>query len=257
MTDGDWTTDPATNRKNTSATFKVVAEKIADMIRDDAALLLRGDTLLVAQCILAHLAHVHGFAPQQDEIERAMASQCTCGGIKAGRACQDTCAIFTSGHTPIKRLKDERDVFKAEAARLDLAMRSEQDRNRLWAHCVSQHANILPPETPLAEMQSYHDGEHRGPGTIRDHDPADRSYSLKKLGEVLSEAEDGSEVDETPAKPLVDPLRRTVATERTTAPIEWAEASVAIVGWLREDLVAARARIQELERERPPRPAAD
>jgi len=62
-------------------------------------------------------------------------------------------------------------------------------RIALWAHCVSEHAVILPPEITLEDLVDYHDSEHRGPGTIRNHDPASRTYSLQKLGRILSEAE--------------------------------------------------------------------
>lgn len=65
-----------------------------------------------------------------------------------------------------------------------------KERIKLWAHIVSQHSNIISPETPMKDLVDYHDNEHRGPGTIRNHDPKDRTYSLKKLGEVLSESED-------------------------------------------------------------------
>jgi hypothetical protein len=54
---------------------------------------------------------------------------------------------------------------------------------------VSEHAVILPPEITLEDLVDYHDSEHRGPGTIRNHDPASRTYSLQKLGRILSEAE--------------------------------------------------------------------
>lgn len=65
----------------------------------------------------------------------------------------------------------------------------KEDRIVLWAHCVSEHAAILPPEITLEDLASYHEHEHEGPGTIRNHDPASRTYSLKKMGQVLSESE--------------------------------------------------------------------
>lgn len=63
------------------------------------------------------------------------------------------------------------------------------DRALMWAHCVSEHAVIMKPDATFAQLQDFHDHEHEGPGTIRNHDPKSRAFSLKKLGQVLSEAE--------------------------------------------------------------------
>lgn len=63
-----------------------------------------------------------------------------------------------------------------------------EERLELWAHIVSEHCNMAPPGT-LADMIEYHMNEHEGPGTIRNHDPASRGYSLRKLAAVLSELE--------------------------------------------------------------------
>lgn len=60
----------------------------------------------------------------------------------------------------------------------------------LWAHLVATHAAILAPTASFKEMKELHDHEHQGPCTIRNHDPKDRSYSLKKLGQVLAESEE-------------------------------------------------------------------
>jgi hypothetical protein len=65
------------------------------------------------------------------------------------------------------------------------------DRIRLWAHCISEHAVIMSPEASEADLKDYHDHEHEGPGTIRNHPLASRAYTLKKIGVVLSEAEPG------------------------------------------------------------------
>lgn len=70
-------------------------------------------------------------------------------------------------------------VFDAEAY---------EERLELWAHIVSEHCNMAPPGT-LYSMLEYHDGEHEGPGTIRNHPVESRRYSLRKLAEVLSELE--------------------------------------------------------------------
>lgn len=65
---------------------------------------------------------------------------------------------------------------------------ASEERLELWAHIVSEHCNMAPPGT-LAEMLDYHDSEHEGPGTIRNHPVESRRYSLRKLAKVLSELE--------------------------------------------------------------------
>ena len=62
------------------------------------------------------------------------------------------------------------------------------DRLELWAHIVSEHCNMAPPGS-IASMLDFHEGEHEGPGTIRNHDPNSYHYSLRKLAAVLSELE--------------------------------------------------------------------
>jgi hypothetical protein len=62
-------------------------------------------------------------------------------------------------------------------------------RMALWAHCVSEHAAILSPEISFRDLEKYHDHEHGGPGTIRNHERSSRDYSIKKIGQVLSEAD--------------------------------------------------------------------
>ncbi len=75
--------------------------------------------------------------------------------------------------------------------RFENAVGSEtRDRLSLWAHVVSSHACMLNPMASMTEMVDYHEHEHDGPGTIRNHPREDRSYNLKKIGEVLSEAEE-------------------------------------------------------------------
>jgi hypothetical protein len=66
---------------------------------------------------------------------------------------------------------------------------TEQEQSQLWAHCVSRHCAIMDPKTSLNDLRDFHEHEHDGPGTIRNHDRADRSYSLKKIGQVLSDSE--------------------------------------------------------------------
>lgn len=62
-------------------------------------------------------------------------------------------------------------------------------RIELWAHLVSEHAGIWQLNASYASLVDSHDHEHTGPGTIRNHPVESRKYSLKKLGEVLSESE--------------------------------------------------------------------
>ncbi len=78
------------------------------------------------------------------------------------------------------------------ARRRDVA-KTKEDKLQLWAHIVSKHAAIVSPMATLRELQNYHNDEHEGPGTIRNHDPSSREFSIHRLGEVLieSEPEDG------------------------------------------------------------------
>lgn len=71
--------------------------------------------------------------------------------------------------------------------RLEIIEKRLEDAQKLWAHCVSEHAVVMAPDTPLEDLIEYHKSEHQGPGTIRDHDEASRVFDLKKIGQVLSE----------------------------------------------------------------------
>ncbi len=82
-----------------------------------------------------------------------------------------------------------------------------EDRLTLWAHIVAKHACIMATAATLEELIDYHDHEHQGPGTIRDHDRASRETSLHRLGAVLIEAE--PEDDVVIPQSLVDALLRT------------------------------------------------
>jgi len=64
------------------------------------------------------------------------------------------------------------------------------ERMKLWAHSVSEHSAILSPMMSLSELRKYHEHEHNGPCTIRNHDRDKRNYSLHKIGRVLSEADE-------------------------------------------------------------------
>lgn len=77
------------------------------------------------------------------------------------------------------------------------ASRVEENPAKLWAHIVSQHASMISPELPLADLIEIHEHEHDGPGTIRNHPRESREYSLHKIGKVLSEAEPAPEPPST------------------------------------------------------------
>ena len=68
--------------------------------------------------------------------------------------------------------------------------RVKNKRVELWAHLVSEHAGIWPLDATYDELKDEHDHEHKGPGTIRNHPEESRAYSVKKLGQVLSESEE-------------------------------------------------------------------
>ena len=66
-----------------------------------------------------------------------------------------------------------------------------EDRLTLWAHIVCKHASCIGFDSPLETLIEIHEHEHRGPGTIRNHDPASRDADVATLIHVLSEAESG------------------------------------------------------------------
>lgn len=64
-----------------------------------------------------------------------------------------------------------------------------EDRLVLWGHIISKHAACVGLDMPIEDLIALHEHEHNGPGTIRNHPRESREYSLKKIGEVLSESE--------------------------------------------------------------------
>jgi hypothetical protein len=66
-----------------------------------------------------------------------------------------------------------------------------EDRLTLWAHIVCRHASCVGLDMSLNDLVKIHDHEHRGPGTIRNHDLASRDADIATLIHVLSEADDG------------------------------------------------------------------
>jgi hypothetical protein len=65
-----------------------------------------------------------------------------------------------------------------------------EERLALWAHLVSEHASAISMDTPLEVLIDMHTNEHKGPGTIRNHDATFRGATHVKLVEVLSERDD-------------------------------------------------------------------
>lgn len=65
-----------------------------------------------------------------------------------------------------------------------------EERLALWAHLVSEHACALSMDTPLEVLVDMHASEHKGPGTIRNHDESLRGATHARLIEVLSERDD-------------------------------------------------------------------
>lgn len=65
-----------------------------------------------------------------------------------------------------------------------------EERLALWAHLVSEHACALSMDTPLEVLVDVHKNEHKGPGTIRNHDESLRGATHARLIEVLSERDD-------------------------------------------------------------------
>lgn len=64
-----------------------------------------------------------------------------------------------------------------------------EDRLTLWAHLVSEHGSCIGLDMSLDELIKGHEQEHKGPGTIRNHDPNSREARLPKIITVLSESD--------------------------------------------------------------------
>jgi len=75
--------------------------------------------------------------------------------------------------------------------------RVKNKRVELWAHLVSEHATCLDLDFTFSDLEDMHEHEHHGPGGIRNHPEASRKYSLKRMGDVLSELEDDDMYSET------------------------------------------------------------
>jgi hypothetical protein len=58
----------------------------------------------------------------------------------------------------------------------------------LWAHIVSVHANLVPIDTPMTELEAYHHQEHYGPCGIRNHPFDDRTFWRTDIARNLAEA---------------------------------------------------------------------
>lgn len=63
--------------------------------------------------------------------------------------------------------------------------------DELALHLVGVHCDPMAIARPQDENADQHDHEHKGPGTIRDHDRSWLGYDHVRVEEVLEEAEDG------------------------------------------------------------------
>jgi hypothetical protein len=61
----------------------------------------------------------------------------------------------------------------------------------LAKHLASRHADGMALTRSLAENQDAHAHEHRGPGTIRNHDPEDLSWDQASVDLVVAELSEG------------------------------------------------------------------
>lgn len=78
------------------------------------------------------------------------------------------------------------------------------DQN-LAKHLASRHADGMAVSRPLADNQEAHEHEHRGPGTIRDHDPEDLSWDQERLDQVVRELAEDDPYFYYPDAILADP----------------------------------------------------
>lgn len=64
-----------------------------------------------------------------------------------------------------------------------------KDRDRAF-HLISMHADPMAVARTRAENIDQHYHEHRGPGTIRNHNPASVDWDEAKVEAVLEECEE-------------------------------------------------------------------
>lgn len=60
----------------------------------------------------------------------------------------------------------------------------------LAMHLISRHADPMAICRDYDDNSEQHHHEHTGPGTIRDHSPASRTFNLEKIELVLEEIEE-------------------------------------------------------------------
>jgi len=63
------------------------------------------------------------------------------------------------------------------------------EAEKLALHLVGVHCDPMAIARPHDENVDQHQHEHRGPGTIRNHDPGWLGYDAAKVEAVLEEAE--------------------------------------------------------------------
>jgi hypothetical protein len=121
-----------------------------------------------------------------------------------------TAVGYLTQSDPVDQPANKECVAKCEAAVLSCMVvppkGAGEDRLALWAHLTSEHAAILPGPWTYESLADMHAHEHKGPGTIRNHPEDSRASSLKKIANVLEDAEDE---DVVPAAPPVPPAPTT------------------------------------------------
>ncbi len=62
----DWTTNPATQKSNSSDKFEELVGAVEILIFNSSHQLIRGQANSVARLIMAQLAHVHNLEPKEE-----------------------------------------------------------------------------------------------------------------------------------------------------------------------------------------------
>lgn len=73
----------------------------------------------------------------------------------------------------------------------DLEAGQTEAHDALRLHLLSAHGNLAATTLTDAEALDQHTDEHRGPGTIRNHDPESTGWNFDRALQVLTEVDDG------------------------------------------------------------------
>jgi hypothetical protein len=82
---------------------------------------------------------------------------------------------------------------------------SSPDDQNLAKHLASRHADGMALARPLADNQDAHEHEHDGPGTIRNHDRDDLSWSGEQVEQIVAEMVEMDPDFSCPEMVLMDP----------------------------------------------------